>query len=206
MRIGLYGGTFDPIHLGHLVLAECCREQAQLDQVWFLPAAAPPHKPDTATPAEQRAEMTELGTAGHLQFRVDRTELKRSGRSYTVDTLRTLAEQRPDCEFLLLMGADAVHDLPEWRQPEVILELAQIVAVNRSGHKPLELNQLPAIGAQNMADRVQIVSMPEIAISSSEIRERIRSGRSIRYLVPRAVEVFIESHAVYPSVNPPAPD
>jgi nicotinate-nucleotide adenylyltransferase len=137
MRLGLFGGTFDPVHYGHLVLAEQCREQCALDEVWFLPAGSPPHKADAAiTDGKHRAEMLELATAGMPRFRVNRMELSRAGKTYTVDTLTQLHTEDAGRELFFLIGADSLGDLPTWRQPQRISELATIVAVNR-GERPL---------------------------------------------------------------------
>src|SRR3712207_5576514 len=134
MRIGVFGGTFDPVHLGHLILAEQCREQAQLDQVWFIPAARPPHKQDRPlTPFAQRLEMLALALAGHPAFRADDLEKDRPGPSYTVDTLEEVRRRQPGQELELLIGSDCLPDLPRWREPVRILELAGLLVVARPG-------------------------------------------------------------------------
>src|SRR5262245_62009417 len=120
-RLGIFGGSFDPVHNGHLLLAECCREQCRLDEVWFLPAAAPPHKlGHVLAPAKARIEMLELAISGHEAFRVSPLEIERGGVSYTVETLRAIALQEPQAALFLLMGADSLRDLPTWREPEEI--------------------------------------------------------------------------------------
>src|SRR4051794_34655399 len=137
MRLGIFGGTFDPIHLGHLVLAEQCREQCQLDEVWFVPAAQPPHKLSAAiTPAKPRCDMIEFAIAGNSAFRLCHIELNRDGPSFTVTTLEQLHTEGPTRELFLLIGADSLRDLSHWREPARIMELATIVAVNR-GDGPL---------------------------------------------------------------------
>ncbi len=143
MRLGLIGGTFDPIHFGHLLLAERCREECGLDRVWFLPAGQPPHKAaDGISPGQQRAELVEFAIAGHPQFAVNRLELGRAGRSFTIDTLSEIHAEDPSRELFFLIGADSLADLPGWRDPAGIVELATIVAVNR-GDRPLpDLEQL----------------------------------------------------------------
>ncbi|MDX1969125.1 MAG: nicotinate-nucleotide adenylyltransferase [Planctomycetaceae bacterium] len=194
MRIGIYGGTFDPIHLAHLVLAEQCLEQAALDEVWFIPAAQPPHKLGASiSPPAQRLAMLEFAIAGHPRFRVDRVELERGGPSFTVDTLSLLQARHPADEWFLLLGADAIRDFPTWREPERILELARIVAVNRGGQPLPDL--APVQGGR--AERVQVVEMPGLEISATDLRARVAAGRSIRFLVPRAVEVYIHQQALY---------
>lgn len=196
-RIGIYGGTFDPIHLGHLILAEQCREQCGLDEVWFVPAAHSPFKSGVdQTPGEQRLALVQAAIADHPAFRVSRCELDRSGPSWTVDTLEILHAENPARELFLLMGADSLQSLPLWHRPERIAELATIVGVNR-GDRPLpDLNSLG-----DLADRVRIVTMPGIDLSATEIRERVRTGRSIRYLVPAAVEQLIGELGLYRRVE-----
>jgi nicotinate-nucleotide adenylyltransferase len=198
MRLGLLGGTFDPIHYGHLLLAERCREECGLDRVWFLPSGQPPHKAvDGISPGQQRAEMVEFAIAGHPQFGVSRIELARSGRSFTVDTLREIHAEDPSRELYFLIGADSLADLPSWRDPAGIAELATIVAVNR-GDRPLpDLDGLRRRLGDTIAERVRLVAMPGIDLSSTDIRQRIREGKSIRFMTPRPCEVYIQEHGLY---------
>lgn len=196
MRIGVFGGTFDPLHNGHLVLAEQCREQCHLDEVWFVPAAIPPHKQDLAiSTAKTRCDMIEFGIAGNPQFKLSRLELDRPGLSYTVTTLERIRDEDPTRELFLLVGADSIRDLPTWRQPDRIQQLATIVAVNRGRAAPTE-SQRQAL-QPTVADRIQFVGMPGIDISATDIRQRVFDGRSIRYLVPRAVESYILQQRLY---------
>ena len=201
MRLGIFGGTFDPIHFGHLVLAEQCREQCSLDEVWFVPAALPPHKQDAIiSPAKIRSEMIEFAISGNPQFKLSRIELDRSGPSYTVTTLEQLQAEDPARELFLLVGADSIREMGTWRQPLRILELATIVAVNR-GHdlqgETAAQEQLIDSLAGNSASRVRFVQMPGIDVSATDIRHRVAAGLSIRYLVPRAVEMYIRENHVY---------
>jgi nicotinate-nucleotide adenylyltransferase len=200
MRIGVFGGTFDPVHLGHLLLAEACREQAGLDRVIFIPAGIPPHKQGRElTPGNDRAEMLEFAIAGHPEFTVDRSEIKRSGPSYTVDTLRALRHNQPADEFCLLMGADSLAEFHLWKDPREIASLASLVVVNRGSQAPPDLASLiPQLG-ESAVSQIQIVTMPAIEISASDIRQRAQQGRSLRYLVPRAVERYILEHKLYQS-------
>lgn len=200
MRLGVFGGTFDPVHLGHLVLAELCREQCRLDEIWFVPAGNPPHKVGAAlTPGPRRAEMLELAIAGHSQFKVDRRELDRSGPSYTVHTLQELANENPANELFFLVGADSLIELPQWYEPRRIAELATLVAVNRGRSGLPDLSSLvPHLGSEAVG-RIQNVSIPAIDISASELRRRVQQGLSIRYQVPRSVECYIGEHHLYPS-------
>jgi nicotinate-nucleotide adenylyltransferase len=202
MRLGLLGGTFDPVHLGHLLLAECCREQLRLDRVLFLPAAVPPHKRDRQlTPAAQRIEMLELAIAGHERFAVSRWEIDRGGLSYTVDTLRQFRQEDPEGELFLLMGADMLHDLPHWHEAETICQLAVVAVVYRVGTRDLDFTALAAVAPPQRIELFQRheVAMPAIGICSTEIRRRVAAGQSIRYRTPRAVEKYIETQALYHS-------
>src|SRR5437016_3723431 len=139
MRLGVFGGTFDPVHLGHLILAEQCREQAKLDQVLFVPAARPPHKLDRElTKLQQRVEMLALAISGQPAFKIDEREQKRPGPSYTYATLEELRQDDPSAELFLIVGADSLHDLPGWVQPRRILELATLLVVPRTGWEIIE--------------------------------------------------------------------
>lgn len=198
MRIGIFGGTFDPVHFGHLILAEQCREQCRLDEVRFMVAGVPPHKQQSPIlEAKHRVEMLRFATAGHDGFRIDQRELQRDGASYTVDTLTELTTEQPDAEFSFLIGGDSLADLPTWRQPERIAELATIVAVNR-GDDPLPADEeLESQLGATIVKRLRLVTMPGIDISSTDIRHRVRAGKSIRYFTPRSVEVYIREHKLY---------
>ncbi len=198
MRLGLFGGTFDPVHNGHLLLAEQCREQCALDEIWFLPSGSPPHKDaSTINSGPARAEMLELATAGRAQFVVNRMELDREGTTFTVDTLAQLHDEQTDRELFFLIGADSLIDLPNWREPTKIAQLATIIAVNR-GDRPLpDLSGIAQTLGAETAAKIQFAEMPGIDISATDIRRRVREGRSIRYLVPRAVEQYIIEHKLY---------
>ena len=198
MRLGLFGGSFNPVHFGHLVLAEQCREQCNLDQVWFLPSGSPPHKQDvTLLPGKTRAEMLEFAIAGHAQFQVNRMEIEREGTTFTVDTLQQLHDEDASRELFFLIGADSLTDLPGWRQPDRIAELATIVAVNR-GDRPLpDLTSLEERLGPETAARIELVTMPGIDLSATNIRQRVHDGKSIRFMTPRAVEEYIATHNLY---------
>ena len=191
MRLGLYGGTFDPIHLGHLILAEACREACGLDRVWFVVAGAPPHKPGGRTDVAHRLEMARLAVAGHPSFEVSEIETRRPGPHYSVETLEAVAGERPGDELFFLIGADSLVDLPHWREPETILRLAGLVVANRPGFEP------PPLDAPPDAKPIQRVTIPPIGIASKEVRRLLLEGRSIRYQVPRAVEAYIDAHGLY---------
>jgi nicotinate-nucleotide adenylyltransferase len=200
MRCGLFGGSFDPVHYGHLLLAECCREGQRLDRVWFLPAGVPPHKQDRElTPAPLRIEMLELAIAGHEQFGVSRYEVDRGGVSYTVNTLRHFREEDPQGELFFLLGADMLHDLPHWREAAEVCRLAMPVVVRRAGVKEPDFESLSGLVPPERIEQIrqQQVEMPQIELCSSEIRRRVAAGLSIRYQTPRAVEKYIETHGLY---------
>lgn len=199
-RIGIYGGSFDPIHLGHLLVAETCREQLRLDEVRFIPAHVSPFKVDQY-PSEdkQRLEMLQLAVAGHEFLKVDAREIERGGISYTVDTLRELHQEFPDAELFLLMGADSLADFLKWKEPDEICRLAWIIAVDRGGHADIAWHVLkgllePERFQQTIAKKVE---MPLIELSSTEMRQRAAAGRSLRFRTPRAVEQYIVTNQLY---------
>ena len=186
MRILVFGGSFDPIHHGHLVAARVVREALGADQVRLMPAANQPFKLDQhAASAEHRARMAELAVEGSDDLVVDRAEVDRAGPSYTVDTIEDLARRFPGAALSLLLGSDAAELFSKWRQPERIRAGAEIVVYARSGEIPPEV----------VADR--IVTVPRMDISSTAVRERVRSGRSIRYWVPDSVASYIGTHRLY---------
>jgi nicotinate-nucleotide adenylyltransferase len=203
MRLGIFGGTFDPVHYGHLLLAESCREQLALDEVWFVPAAVPPHKQQRVlTPGAQRVEMLELALGGHAAFRVSLVELERGGVNYTVETLAQVRSLDAASELYFLMGADSLRDFPTWKEPARICQLATLVVVCRAGggaNEALDWSGLASLVSPRRLEEIQKcqVEMPRIDLSSSEIRERVAAGRSIRYRTPKAVEKYIESHGLY---------
>jgi nicotinate-nucleotide adenylyltransferase len=195
MKIGIMGGTFDPIHLGHLIAAESAREAAGLDEVWFIPTFIPPHKstPPKAS-AEMRLAMVQLAIADHPSFKAVDYEIVRGGASYTVDTVQMLKEKHPGISFYYLIGADMVMYLPKWMRIEEIIQGVSFIGLQRPGFE-VELDQLP----KHLADKVQIAVMPQIDISSTSIRERISLGQSIRYRVCEQVRVYMEANRLYES-------
>lgn len=199
MRIGLFGGTFDPPHLGHLILAERCREAAALDEVRFLVSYQPPHKLDrTLSRFETRCEMVELAAAGQPAFRVERIEAELPPPSYTAETLRVLRERQPNDEFFLIIGGDSLVDLPGWYQPHRVIAQAGLIAVPRPGIPvPTAGDLARQMAVSETVIRLTLVDSPLVEISSTEIRRRIEANRSIRFLVPRAVEEFIRERRLY---------
>ena len=200
MRIGILGGTFDPVHYGHLLLAECGREQCNLDQVWLVPNVTSPHKTDdVVSKPEHRLEMLRLATAGNEAFRVVSLEIQRGGVSYSVDTLREIHQAEPEAQLFLLLGADSLADLPRWREPARICELAIPVAVRRPDHPEPDLSVLDNLVSETrMAEIRQCrVDMPLIDLSATDLRRRAAHGESLRYRTPRAVQRYIQTHGVY---------
>jgi nicotinate-nucleotide adenylyltransferase len=199
MRLGVFGGTFDPVHLGHLILAEQCREQGGLERVLFIPAARPPHKhTQPLTSFTQRVEMLQLAVAGQPAFRIEELEKDRPGPSYTVDTLEELRRRQPDAEFWLVLGADTLQDLPQWYEPARIAKLAGFLVAGRPGARIASAPELEqTLGLLAGTLRLQVVDMPLLEISGRDVRRRVGVGRSIRYMVPRAVEAYIADKGLY---------
>ena len=199
MRIGLFGGTFDPPHLGHLILAERCREDAGLDEVWFLVSYRPPHKTgQPLTRFEHRCEMTTLATTGQPLFKVEPIEKELPPPSYTAETLAELRCRHPTDEFALIVGADSLADLPQWYEPRRVLEQAAVVAVPRPGVETWTADRLAAaVGLPREAVRLTVVDGPLVEVASRDLRQRVAGGKSIRFLVPRAVEEYVREKALY---------
>ena len=193
-RLGVMGGTFDPIHYGHLVTAEEAVVQFQLDTVVFVPTGQPWMKAHReVSPAEERYLMTVVATASNPRFTVSRIEIDRDGPTYTVETLRQLANEQPDAELYFITGADAILEIVQWKDPDEALSLAHFIAATRPGH---DLSRLEAAAAEHRP-RVSVMKIPALAISSSDIRQRVGEGRAIRYLLPEGVKSFIEKAGLY---------
>ena len=187
MRIGIFGGTSDPPHVGHLIVASDACEALELDRLLFIPSAAPPHKKgQVQAGAEARLEMVRAAIAGDSRFEADDIELRREGASYTVDTLRVLHERYPDAELFFILGVDQLRELDTWREPGEVARLARLAAVSRGGEPPPETSY-------------PIVDVPvtRIDVSSTQIRRRIGAGRPVRYLVPVAVAEVVERLDLY---------
>lgn len=202
MKIGVFGGSFDPVHMGHLILAEQCREQAGFDRVLFVPAARPPHKPDRAlTPFHVRVEMLTLAISGQPAFQVDELENDRPGPSYTVLTLEELKAREPAADLHLILGGDSLVDLPLWYQPKRILEQAGLLVVGRPGWAaPSERDLRMSLAlADDFPLRLAVVECPLIEIASRDLRKRIAEGKSVRYQMPRAVEAYVLEKQLYES-------
>ena len=185
-QIGIMGGTFNPVHLAHLVMAEQVRKQLHLDEIWFIPNSTPPHKQLAGNvSAKDRCAMLELATHDNPYFHVKLFEIMRGGTSYTVDTLRYLKKRAPRNQYYLIMGSDEVNDFENWREPETIALLSTLVGVRRPNYP------------QNPRFPMIWVDAPNLDISSSLIRKNIATGNSIRYLVPESVRLYIESRGLY---------
>ena len=195
-RLGVMGGTFDPVHHGHLVAASEVASRFALDEVVFVPTGQPWQKRDTpVTPAEHRYLMTVIATAANPQFTVSRVDIDRPGPTYTIDTLRDLrAERGSDVELFFITGADALAQILGWRAAPELFELAHFVGVDRPGHE-LSVDGLPV-------DRVSLLEVPAMAISSTDCRERARRGEPVWYLVPDGVVQYIAKHGLYPATAP----
>jgi nicotinate-nucleotide adenylyltransferase len=200
MRLGVFGGSFDPVHNGHLLLAECCQRQARLDRVLFVPAARQPLKPWAPQARDaDRLAMLRLAVEARPGFDVATIELDRGGVSYTVETLRALKQAEPEAELFFLMGADALAELPHWREPQTILSLATPIAVHRAGSAALDFEDLASIASPERvaAIRALPVDMPPTPISSSEIRRLIAEDGPWQPHVPAAVAAYIEERRLY---------
>lgn len=192
MRLGIMGGTFDPIHYAHLFIAEEARTRLELDRVLFVPNGMPPHKKDyEITPAGHRLAMVELATRDNPSFAASRSEIDRPGPSYTVDTLKQIHAEQPGAELFFITGMDAVAEILTWRSSDEVLSLARILAVNRPGFAADK--SLPNL--EN--GRVELLDAPHLGISSTLIRERVAQSVPIRYLAPEPVVAYIEEHGLY---------
>ena len=197
MRLGLLGGTFDPVHRGHLALARAARDELGLDEVLFLPAGQPWRKAGQMIASnEHRLAMLRRALEGEAAFHVSRLELERPGPSYTTDTLEALRDDHPEDELFFLLGEDALMDLPNWERPRRILELARL-AVARRADSSLETLEEAERRLPGLGERVVWLRMPAVAVSATEIRERVREGQPIGGLVPATVEEYIRKQGLY---------
>ncbi len=197
-KIGLLGGTFDPVHNGHLVVAEELMRKLGLEEVLFVPAGQPWMKEGTdISPAEHRLEMLLLATASNPRFNVSTIELERSGPTYTVDTIIELkAGLSARAEIYFMVGFDALAELPRWKEPGRLLEMCRVVGFGRPGHEALDLNALNA-AVPGTSERIMIVDVPQVDISATEIRRRVFRGLSILDMVPEEVERYIAENGLY---------
>ena len=198
MNIGVLGGTFDPVHNGHLVVAEVARERLNLAEVIFVPAGQPWLKADKLiTPAKHRLEMLRLSLAGKSYFKISTMEIERAGPSYTIDTIIELRSKiNAGDELFFILGQDNLAQLPQWREPSRLIQLCYLVAVPRPGSPRPNLKTLEA-SLPGISQRVMLMDEPQVDISASEIRERVGRGLSIRHLVPEPVNLYIKENRLY---------
>jgi nicotinate-nucleotide adenylyltransferase len=196
MRLGIFGGSLDPVHNAHLAIARACRQQARLDEVWFTPTAIQPLKQTgpRATDAH-RLEMLRLAIRDEPSWRVCSIEIDRGGFSYTVDTLRQVHEELPEAKLFFLIGTDALQDVAKWKEPREIFRLATPLVVGRSAQASPDSNRLKVLCTADT--QPQPIEMPAMDVSSSEIRRRIATGAPIDDLVPATVSQYISAHNVY---------
>jgi nicotinate-nucleotide adenylyltransferase len=195
--IGIMGGTFDPIHVGHLAVAEEAREALGLDRVLFVPAGQPPHKaPGSVTAAEERVAMVRLAIADNPAFELSTVEIDRAGPSFTVDTVELLADAHRGATLSLILSAETFAELPTWHEPERLFHSARMAVVPREGYPAPDPAWL-ADAFPGRQDRVDYLEGPRLGLSSTALRARVAAGRSIRYLVPAAVAAYIAEHRLY---------
>ena len=194
-RLGIMGGTFDPIHYGHLVTAEAARSLFHLDQVIFVPAGRPPHKKwRDGSDGEHRAMMTLLAIITNPAFMLSRIELEREGYSFSIDTVRYYAERfGPETEIFFITGADAILEIATWKNTGALLEICTFIAATRPGYNLDEINHLP----ETWRKRIELMEIPALAISSTDIRNRVAKKESIKYLLPESVEYYIMKQGLY---------
>ncbi|NQX45596.1 nicotinate-nucleotide adenylyltransferase [Paenibacillus tritici] len=192
MKVGIMGGTFDPLHIGHMMAAETARESYGLQEVWFMPSHIPPHKHEAGATGEERLAMVEEAVKDHPSFGILDWEVVRGGVSYTLETVISLQEEYPQHEFFFIVGADMVQYLPKWQGIEELVKRLTFIGVGRPG-TPLDLELLPAF----IAGRVQLADMPLVDISSTMLRARAAEGKSIRYMVPDAVYEYVQRSGLY---------
>ena len=189
MRLGLFGGRFDPVHVGHLLVAQRAFEVLRLDELWFVPAKTPPHKKAAAAP-EKRFEMLLLATNTHPHFRVSRLEIERTGASYTFDTVSEVRAQRPEDELFFITGVDAYREIASWHRARELVSSISVVALSRPRSTLGEVEPY-------FKERVRLLDTPRWEVSSTEIRRRLAQGESVRYLVPESVESYLAKNPLY---------
>ena len=200
MRIGVFGGSFDPVHIGHLWIAEAALESLELDEIRWIPAATSPLKPNGPVATEEdRLQMLRLAVSGCEKHIIDDREIRRGDVSYTVDTITDLQQEFPDAQLLIIIGSDSLASIREWHESERLLELAVPAVVQRGGEAELDFSVLQGLVDQDRIEliRQHVIPMPVIEISSRDLRRRLANERSIRFRTPRAVEAMIQSQNIY---------
>lgn len=197
-KVGILGGTFDPVHIAHLILAENAWQQFQLDTVLIMPSGDPPHKADREiSSAEHRIRMLQLAIDDNKHFKLSTIEVERKGKTYTAETLTMLCENHPDCEYYFIIGADSLFQLEAWYHPEVVMRHAILLAAVRDDMQIPEVKvQMEHLKKQYHA-QIYLLHTPDMSLSSSTIRERISKGESIKYMVPKDVEKYIYQNKLY---------
>ena len=193
-KVGILGGTFDPLHIGHLVMADQALYYAELDEIWFIPAPSPPHKQGKEiTSIQHRLAMLEKVVKADSKYRLSTIELERKGPSYTIDTVKELITLYPDHHFHFIIGGDMIRYLPKWYKIDELITLIQFIGLQRPGYSIEAESQK----AKELYEKVKLYPMPQLEVSSSQIREWTRIGRPIRYVVPAAIENYIKEHRLY---------
>ena len=201
-RLGLLGGSFNPVHIGHLMMAEGAREALHLDKVLFIPAPRPPHKDESMLVGiEHRVDMLRRAIADNEHFELCDIEIQRPGKSYTIDTLRELRGiYGEETGLYFIIGSDSIHELPQWKEIDEIIKIAEIVPIMRPGHRQGdEMHRLSGMIGAEAARRISLrfLRIPLVNVSSTDVRQRISTGKSIRYLVPDVVRAYIEENGLY---------
>lgn len=184
-NIGILGGTFDPPHIGHLIIAEAVRERISLEEIWFMPSYEPPHKETAHSSVKHRLNMLELSLESNPYFSINPIETKRHEKSFTVDTMEELTEQQPDTNFHFIIGADMVEYLPHWKDIERIIELVTFIGVKRAGYHI------------HTSYPVKEIEVPMVNISSTMLRSKIHQHKTVKYLIPDHVQRYIKEHNLY---------
>lgn len=197
-KVGILGGTFDPVHIAHLILAENAWQQFKLDTVLIMPSGEPPHKADRQiSSAEHRVRMLQLAIDDNKHFKLSTIELEREGKTYTAETLAGLCEHNPDCEYYFIIGADSLLQIEKWYHPEIIMSHAILLTAVRDGLQTPEVEEQMMHLREQYHAQIYLLHTPDMSLSSSNIRERISKGESIKYMVPKDVEKYIYQNKLY---------
>ena len=196
-RIAIIGGAFDPVHFGHLAAAQTVYENFDVEKVVLMPLGDAPHKDVSKTPARQRYEMVREAVRDNPAFAVSDMEVKRSGKTYTVDTVREIKDINPQIDIYFVMGADELEAIDSWKSPDILFSLCRVIAVSRPGYNTQKLVEKIGEVKEKYGGEASFLEVPSLDISSSDLRNRIKTGRSVKYLIPREAEEYIEKHDLY---------